>query len=262
MWYNFPRMNAIGILDSGLGGYTVFHALHHAYPEASFVFLADQANAPFGDKTHLEIRTIAIDAIAWFEAQGIFEVIIACNTISAQVLPEIRRLFPNMVLTGIIELTADQPQVRRAQRVTVMATTGTTRTNAYPLIIAALNHKAVVQGIALPRLVPLIEGLSPIDDIQAYLKPLIEPVEADVLVLACTHYPLVKSQLTQYFKGDIVDSIAPMVDFLKARDLPRGESKVFTTYNPSYLRHQIEVLFQTTVEVHLTTVMHADRLSE
>jgi glutamate racemase len=262
MWYNFPRMNAIGILDSGLGGYTIFHALHHAYPDASFVFLADQANAPYGDKSHNDIRTIAIDAIAWFEMQGINDVVIACNTISAQVLPEIRRLFPNMILTGIIELTANQPEVLKAHRIAVLATTGTTRTQAYPSTIASLNSNAEVIALALPRLVPLIENLSPADEIQAYLAPIISPIEADVLVLACTHYPLVSQQLKQFTQGVLVDSIAPVVEFFAHRTLPKGPCKVFTTYNPTYLKHQIDVLFHTPREVFLTTVMHADRLGE
>jgi glutamate racemase len=255
-------MTSIGILDSGLGGYTIFHALHHTYPDASFVFLADQANAPYGDKSWDEIRTIAIDALVWFEAQGIQEVIIACNTISAQVLPEIRRLFPHMTLTGIIELTANQEQVLNAQRVAVIATTGTTRTNAYPITINGLNPAIQVEGVALPRLVPLIEGLAPLETLEAYLKPLIEPINADVLVLACTHYPLAMPILRQYFPGAIVDSIEPVVQSLANRTLPLGPCKVFTTYNPSYLKHQIEVLFSISIEVLLTSVTHADRLGE
>jgi glutamate racemase len=255
-------MNAIGILDSGLGGYTVFHALHQAYPDASFVFLADQANAPYGDKTQAEIRTIAIDALVWFEGQGIQEVIIACNTISAQVLPEIRRLFPHMTLTGIIELTANQDRVLNARHVAVIATTGTTRTNAYPITINRSNPAIQVEGFALPRLVPLIEGLASVETIDDYLKPLIEPINADVLVLACTHYPLVITSLSRYFTGSIVDSIEPIVKSLSDRDLPKGPCKVYTTYNPSYLKHQIDVLFSTPTEVLLTSVTHADRLGE
>ena len=255
-------MNAIGILDSGLGGYTVFQALHQAYPDAAFVFLADQANAPFGDKTQTEVRTIAIDALVWFEAQGIQEVIIACNTISAQVLPEIRRLFPHMTLTGIIEMTANQARVLSAHTVAVIATTGTTRTNAYPLTINHVNPTIQVESIALPRLVPLIEGLAPTETIEAYLKPLIEPIRADVLVLACTHYPLVQASLRRYFTGAIVDSIDPIVTALADRALPIGPCKVYTTYNPSYLKHQIDVLFSTPIDVLLTSVTHADRLGE
>lgn len=262
MWYNFPRMNAIGILDSGLGGYTIFHALHHAYPHASFVFLADQANAPYGDKTREEIRSIAIDAIAWFEAQGIFEVVVACNTISAQVLPEIKALFPAMTLTGIIELTAHQAAVQNAKSVAVIATTGTTRTNAYPITIASRNPESKVEGLALPRLVPLIEGLADAEEIASYLQPLISPLQAEVLVLACTHYPLAAEPLKRYFKGTLIDSIEPIVTYFSDRTLPLGPCRVYTTKNPDYLRHQIEVLFQTSTEVFLTSVTHANRLSQ
>lgn len=255
-------MNAIGILDSGLGGYTIFHALHHAYPYASFVFLADQANAPYGDKTREEIRSIAINAIAWFEAQGITEVVVACNTISAQVLPEIKPLFPAMTLTGIIELTAHQTAVQNAKQIAVIATTGTTRTNAYPTTIAAFNPEAVVTGIALPRLVPLIEGLADEQEIAEYLQPVIAPLTAEVLVLACTHYPLVSPVLTQFYTGTIVDSIEPIVALFHDRVLPEGPCQIATTHNPAYLKHQIDVLFKTSVDVQLTTVTHADRFGQ
>lgn len=255
-------MNAIGILDSGLGGYTIFNALHHAYPNASFVFLADQANAPYGDKSRDEIRTIAINAIAWFEAQGISEVVVACNTISAQVLPEIKPFFPAMTLTGIIELTAHQEAVLSAKSVAVIATTGTTRTSAYPTTITAISPESDVESIALPQLVPLIEGLAERQEIESYLRPLIEPLKAEVLVLACTHYPLVAETLQRYFKGTLVDSIPPIVALFADRVLPQGTCRVYTTKNPDYLKHQIEVLFQSTVEVALTSVPHANRFSQ
>ena len=255
-------MNAIGILDSGLGGYTIFNALHRAYPDASFVFLADQANAPYGDKSRDEIRSIAINAIAWFETQGITEVVVACNTISAQVLPEIKPLFPTMTLTGIIELTAHQEAVLSAKSVAVIATTGTTRTQAYPITITAINPQSSVEGVALPQLVPLIEGLADRQAIEAYLEPLINPLKADVMVLACTHYPLVHETLQRYFNGTLVDSIDPIVSLFADRVLPQGECRVYTTKNPDYLKHQIEVLFQSSVEVALTSVPHANCFSQ
>jgi glutamate racemase len=255
-------MNAIGILDSGLGGYTVFHALHHAFPEASFVFLADQANAPFGDKTRDEIKTIAVNAIAWFEAQGIQEVIVACNTISAQVLSEIIPLFPEMILTGIIDLTADQAAIRKAHRITVLATTGTTRAQAYPQAIQRLNPTAKVNSIAVPHWVPLIEGLASEEALQASVDEVMRTIETDVLVLGCTHYPLIQPQIQRVFHGVIVDSIDPIVDRLANRNLPIGPCRVYTTKDPDFLRHQIAVLFGSEVNVELTEVKHANRLGQ
>lgn len=259
MWYNFPRMNAIGILDSGLGGYTVFHALHHAYPEASFVFLADQANAPFGDKSRDEIKTIAIDAIAWFKKQGINDVIVACNTISAQVLPEIKTHFSSMNLTGIIDLTADQPAIRSAHQITVLATTGTTRAEAYPKAIQALNPTTSVVGLAVPQWVPLIEGLAPAETLNQAVEAVVSAVRSEVMVLGCTHYPLVKTAIQSVYDGVIVDSIEPIVQLFSKVNLPVGPCKVFTTKDPQFLKHQIAVLFSSAVDVELTEVPHADR---
>ncbi|MEI7668205.1 MAG: glutamate racemase, partial [Erysipelotrichaceae bacterium] len=87
---------AIGILDSGLGGYSIYQALHNAYPKASFVFLADQKNAPFGTKTKEALLEITIININWFIQQDIKMIVIACNTISSTIMPKLRLHFPSI----------------------------------------------------------------------------------------------------------------------------------------------------------------------
>jgi glutamate racemase len=153
-------MKSIGIVDSGLGGYTVYESLRKAYPGISFVFLADQKHAPYGNKSALEIIAISYKNMRWFRSQGISEVIFACNTTSSVALNEMRMAFPDMTLHGIIDLTVDHLDLQPDESVLVMATSATIRSGTYPKAIAARNEKVTVDGVAMVELVRLIEDLA------------------------------------------------------------------------------------------------------
>jgi len=250
----------IGILDSGLGGYSVYHALRGAYPNASFLFLADQLNAPFGDKTKEQIFSIACDAMTWFEKQGIEEVLVACNTISALVLDEVKAYTPHLKITGIIDLTVNQFKNNPIEEILVLATAGTINSLAYPHKFEKLLSKKHISSKALQRLVPLLEGLAPQDEIKAYLDDCLLPYKnkTEGVVLACTHYPLVKQMIEDILEVPSYDSIEPILKHFSNRDLPQGSSKVLTTKDPLYMAKQIATLFNKEEIVSLTQVEHAD----
>lgn len=250
----------IGILDSGLGGYSVYHALRAAYPHASFLFLADQANAPFGDKSTESIFKIACDAIEWFKARQITEILVACNTISALVLDEIIPLYPELKITGIIDLTINQI-TPGYDTILVVATQGTINSQAYPTKIKTLMPRSKGIGKALPQLVIQLEGLAPKSDIEAYLKSNLSSYRGQVqaAILACTHYPLMKDSFERILQVPIYDSEKPIVDLFKNRTLETGPSQVMTTKDPLYMAKQIKTLFNVNESVELAQVDHADR---
>lgn len=250
----------IGILDSGLGGYSVYHALRAAYPNASFLFLADQANAPFGDKSKEAIFNIACDAIEWFKTQNISEILIACNTISALVVEELIPLYPELKITGIIDPTVRQI-TEKHDNILVVATQGTTISEAYPKKIQSLLPGSVGLGKALPQLVIQLEGLAPKETIDAYLAESLAPYQDKVqaVILACTHYPLMRSTFEDLLKVKVYDSERPIVDLFKNRDLGQGPSAVLTTKDPAFMAKQIQILFNTEETVALAKVPHADR---
>lgn len=261
-WYNDEGKNmTIGILDSGLGGYSVYHALRGAYPNASFLFLADQLNAPFGDKTKNQILEIACDAMTWFEKQGIEEVLVACNTISALVIDEIKPLYPNLKITGIIDLTVNQFKNNPVEEILVLATVGTINSLAYPHKFEILLSKEHISSKALPLLVPQLEGLAPQEEIKAYLEESLLPYKNKTqgVVLACTHYPLVKNIVEEFLEVPSYDSLEPIIKHFSNRDLPQGSSQVLTTKDPLYMAKQIQTLFNKEEIVYLTQVEHADR---
>jgi glutamate racemase len=251
----------IGILDSGLGGYSVYHALRGAYPNASFLFLADQLNAPFGDKSKEQIFEIACDAMTWFKKQDIEEVLVACNTISALVLDEVALLYPQLKITGIIDLTVNQFKNNPSEDLLVLATAGTINSLAYPHKFEKLLSKKKIQSLALPRLVPLLEGLAPQDEIKAYLEESLSFYRNKTkgVVLACTHYPLVNKMIEGILEVPSYDSIEPILKYFSQRDLPQGSSRVLTTKDPLYMAKQITTLFNKEENVLLAQVEHADR---
>ena len=250
----------IGILDSGLGGYSVYHALRAAYPDAAFLFLADQANAPFGDKTKAEIFDIACDAVEWFKAQNINEILVACNTISALVLDELIPLYPDMKITGIIEPTIKQIKAKH-EKILVAATQGTINSHASPDKIKSLIPGSTGIGIALPQLVIQLEGLAPKYEIENYLMESLSHYVGDVqaVILACTHYPLMRYEFEKILKVKVYDSEKPIIDLFKNRILDQGPSRVMTTKDPAFMGKQISVLFNTDETVELAKVNHADR---
>jgi glutamate racemase len=243
-------MNSIGIVDSGLGGYTVYETLRKAYPSASFVFLADQQHAPYGNKSPEEIIAITYKNMRWFHDQGIREVILACNTTSSVALESMREEFPDIVMHGIIDLTVDALDLHASDAVLVMATKATIESRSYPRAIAAKFKDITVDSAAMIDLVRHIESLSDKATTNRYLQSELAKYapEYTKIILACTHYPIVKDQIAMYVKGEICDSHQAIVDLLKEMDLPQGRSRCFTTGEIKHAHHQVKTLFDTDEE--------------
>lgn len=254
-------MMTIGILDSGLGGYSVYHALRVAYPKASFLFLADQLHAPYGDKSKEEIFDYARDALIWFKTQQITEILVACNTICSLVLADIIPLFPELTITGIIDPTIAQLKACSYKNVLVVATQGTIQSQVYAEKLKMLKPKLQVIGKALPQLVIQLERLAPHIETEAYLEKTLSEYKnkIDAVVLGCTHYPLVKPIFERLFNVPVYDSTQPIVALFSNRNLSVGPCKIFTTKDPAFLALKIKVLFSSEESVELAQVTHADR---
>ncbi|MGB7595635.1 MAG: aspartate/glutamate racemase family protein [Erysipelotrichaceae bacterium] len=238
-------MNSIGIVDSGLGGYTVYETLRKAYPSASFVFLADQQHTPYGNKSPEEIIAITYKNMRWFYDQGIREVILACNTTSSVALELMKEEFPEIVMHGIIDLTVDALDLHASDKVLIMATKATIESRSYPKAISERYKDVTVDSAAMLDLVHHIEYLSDETTINRYLESELAkyaPMYTKI-VLACTHFPIVKDQIAMYVKGEICDSRQAIVDLLKDRELPQGQSRCFTSGDPQHARHQVKTLF-------------------
>jgi glutamate racemase len=226
----------LGVFDSGLGGLTVVRALQQALPGERIVYLGDTARVPYGTKGAATVIKYAMACARALVGEGVKALVVACNTVSA-VAPERLRVELDIPVLGVIEPGARAAvAASRTGRIGVLATAGTIASGAYQRAVAQVSTRAEVIGQAAPLLVPLAEegwtdGEVPRLAVQRYLEPLAQ-AGVDVIVLGCTHYPLLRAVIEAEARrrlGDhvvLVDSgratAAEARDFLLARGLVRG----------------------------------------
>jgi glutamate racemase len=192
---------AIGVFDSGLGGLTVVRALRERLPAEDIVYLGDTARVPYGTKGAATVIRYAIGCASHLVRRGVKAIVIACNTVSA-VAPERLRVEFDIPILGVIEPGAEAAvAATRLGRIGVLATAGTIASGAYPRAVAALSTRVETIGQAAPLLVPLaeegwVDGEVPRLAARRYLQPLAD-AGADVVVLGCTHYPLLRLLLEE-----------------------------------------------------------------
>ena len=194
----------IGIFDSGVGGLTVYRALHEKLPNERFVYLGDTARVPYGTKSLSTVERYAIENSQFLASRGIKLLVVACNTASALALPKIR------ATVGIDVVGVIGPGARKAVKITeksdnpkigVIATEATISSNAYAEAIKRASEKAEVIQIACPLFVPLAEEnwtreAETFSIARKYLQKIIEK-RVDALVLGCTHYPILRDVIQE-----------------------------------------------------------------
>ena len=207
----------IGVFDSGVGGLTVLRELLTAIPQADYLYVGDTARLPYGSKSAATIARYAVSSVQFLVEHGAEYLVIACNTASALAMQEIRAAVSVEVL-GVIEPGARAAsQITRSKNVSVIGTAATVASHAYRKELQKLGIQAIEK--ACPLLVPLVEEGwidHPVTEQVAriYLDELTHEQQntngnhADVLVLGCTHYPLLKPLLRRVLPADVhlVDS--------------------------------------------------------
>jgi len=212
------RSRPIGVFDSGLGGLTVLRALHERLPCEDMVYFGDTARVPYGTKGEKTVAAFARQDAGLLVEQGVKMVVVACNTASAFALDHLRRVLPVPVL-GVIE-----PGVDTALRSTtngavgVIGTSGTIRSGRYQAGLARELEAARIVVQECPLFVPLVEeGMAghPVTAMVAreYLAPLSE-AGVDTLILGCTHYPLLKDDISRTMGAGValVDSAEALAE--------------------------------------------------
>lgn len=201
----------IGIFDSGVGGLTVYRALHERLPDEHFVYLGDTARVPYGTKSLQTVERYAVENSLFLEAHGIKLLVVACNTASALALPAIRRAV-HVDVIGVIEPGAraaveSATQNAEAQNIGVIATEATIKSGAYASAIARFDSSIKVIERACPLFVSLAEeGWAETDVAERVAAEYLQEIKAanvGTLVLGCTHYPILR-QVIQETMGDAV----------------------------------------------------------
>lgn len=225
----------LGVFDSGLGGLTVVRALRAALPHEDIVYLGDTARVPYGTKGEATVVRYALGCARRLVEHRVKALVIACNTVSA-VAPERLRVELDLPVLGVIEPGARAAVAHsRSGRVGVLATAATVASGAYPRAVSALSTRAETTQQAAPLLVPLAEegwttGDVPALAVRRYLAPL-EAAGVDVVVLGCTHYPLLAPVLDRAARAvaghavAIVDSASAMAEAARAALHAPGDNR-------------------------------------
>ena len=189
----------IGIFDSGVGGLTVYRALHDRLPNEHFVYLGDTARVPYGTKSLATVERYAIENSEFLASLGIKLLVVACNTASALALPKIRERI-GLDVVGVIgpggRRAVAETAVEETPRIAVIATEATVSSNAYVEAIRRASETATVFQATCPLFVPLAEeGWTKEPETfsiaEKYLKP-VRDFAPHSLVLGCTHYPILR----------------------------------------------------------------------
>lgn len=213
----------IGIFDSGVGGLTVVRQMHRVLPNENLVYLGDTARVPYGTKSPSTVVRFACEDTQFLIQQNVKAVVVACNTASAWALPALERKF-NLPIFGVIVPGACAAlEQSRTQRIGVIGTSATIRSQAYSKALLARCDTAQVFTRACPLLVPLVEEAwhdHPVTlrVLREYLGPLLRN-RIDTLVLGCTHYPLLKDAIRKVTNGklSLVDSAESCALYVKER---------------------------------------------
>ncbi len=200
----------IGVFDSGYGGLTILKSLVNHLPQYDFIYLGDNARAPYGTRSFEAVYHYTLDAVKSLFTMGCRLVVLACNTASAKALRTIQQnnlptLDPTRRVLGVIRPTAELVgQMSHSRHVGIVGTVGTIVSESYPIEINKLFPDIHVVQQACPMWVPLIEN-EEINNkgsdyfIQKNIKQLLEKdSDLDTIILGCTHYPLILNQIRKF----------------------------------------------------------------
>lgn len=206
----------IGVFDSGYGGLTILHGIRQLLPQYDYLYLGDNARAPYGPRSFDVVYQFTRQAVTRLFEMGCHLVILACNTASAKALRTIQqhdlpRLDPSRRVLGVIRPTAEViGKLTRNGHVGIVATEGTIRSHSYDLEIAKLWPGVKVSGQACPFWVPLIEyGEADSPGADYFVKKRLDQLMAkdpaiDTIILGCTHYPILMPKIKLYAKPGVL----------------------------------------------------------
>lgn len=211
----------IGIFDSGIGGLTVVKKIRELLPSESLIYIGDTARVPYGTRSPETIAKFSCEVASKLLEMDVKILVVACNTISSTCLPEIISL-SSVPVINVIEPTVEEAVAQtRSKVIAVIGTKATISSGIYKNQIQSLDPTIKVISRAAPLFVPLTEeGLfnHPVTKlmITEYLQP-IKDSFADVLILGCTHYPLIREEVERFLGNTIqvVDSAVPTAKALK-----------------------------------------------
>lgn len=269
----------IGIFDSGYGGLTILRDIQQRMPDRDFIYLGDNARAPYGSRSFDVVYTFTLQCVQRLFEMGCHLVILACNTASAKALRNIQqndlpRLDSERRVLGIIRPTVEQVGLTSQTRhIGLVGTTGTVQSMSYPLEFKKLYPDIIVTDKACPMWVPLVENNEYNGDgadffVKKYIDELIKKDEQiDTLILGCTHYPLLIDKIKKYLpervrivsQGELIaeslENYLSRHENIDAKCTRNGVTKYYTTESVEKFNEAASIFLNKRVEAqHLEVI--------
>jgi len=217
------REQPIGLFDSGVGGITVAHAISSILPNEQLLYFGDTAHLPYGDKSKETIVGYSVGIADFLLENGCKVILIACNSASANAFREVKAHVGDraVVLNVVDPVVAYVAEMSEARQVGVIGTKATIESKSYQDAILAHDPSRTISSLATPLFVPMIEEGFVFDDIsnaiiRSYLSRR-ELDDIDTLILGCTHYPIIRNQISRYFnfRVNVIDSARIVAEYLQ-----------------------------------------------
>ena len=271
----------IGVFDSGYGGLTILDKIREVLPEYDYIYLGDNARAPYGTRSFEVVYEFTRQAVNKLFDMGCHLVILACNTASAKALRSIQmndlpQIDPARRVLGVIRPTVEcVGEISKNQHIGVLATAGTIKSESYPLEIHKLFPEIQVSGTACPMWVSLVENNESQDEgadyfIRKYIDQLLsKDPQIDTVILGCTHFPILLPKIRQYIP-DHISVIAQgeyvaesLKDYLKrhpemdAKCTKNGNCQFYTTEAEEKFSESASTFLKQQISVkHILSLIH------
>ncbi len=223
-------VHLIGVFDSGIGGLTVFKELRAKLPKVDIIYLGDTARVPYGTKSRETVIRYSNEAARFLFKSGVDLIVVACNTSSALALESLRKNF-DIPIVGVIEAGAKRAcSLTKTKRIGVIGTRATVRSEAYTHEIRKILPDANIFSLQCPLFVPLAEegwtDNAIAHDIAAIYLDNMRKEKIDVLILGCTHYPLLKKTIAAVMGNEVrlVDSAESVAEDIQEMLLEESAS--------------------------------------
>jgi glutamate racemase len=203
-----PKLNSIGIFDSGVGGLSVLREVAAQLPRERVCYVADAAHCPYGSRPAGEVQRLSLSIVKFLLQKGCKLIVVACNTATAAAIDELRRVFPHVPFVGMEPAVKPAAEQSKTRSVGILATAGTLQGRLFNQTKAryAVGVKVhVAVGSGLVELVEQGREDSPeaLALLRGYLQPMLDD-SVDELVLGCTHYPFLKNSIEKVTQGRMV----------------------------------------------------------
>jgi len=205
--HNFP----IGVIDSGVGGLSIWSEVVRVVPSESTIYIADSKNCPYGSKSEEEIYELAYKMVVFLQAKSVKMIVIACNTISVVALARLREAFPSMLFIGTVPAIKKASEITQNQKIGLLSTVSTAQSRYLSQLITefANHHRVIVVGSQ--KLVPFVEqGITHGEGLQKVIHEelaIFQKENIDTLILGCSHFPFLRSAIQELYDfPNIIDS--------------------------------------------------------